>query len=172
MKPTTRNRLLALGALLVAAAGLAFVSLGKIGDNLVYYWSPSEMLAKGEDAYGATVRLGGLVQPGSIHWDETHTSLTFRVAQGLEPSAASVLVRSTEVPPQMFRERIGVVVEGTYDASHVFSSNRLMVNHSNEYRAPKNSDDVKKLYQTLEPEKTASNGAPGEGISGGPGGKP
>jgi cytochrome c-type biogenesis protein CcmE len=39
-------------------------------------------------------------------------------------------------PPQMFREGIGVVVEGTYSASAVFTTNRLMVNHSNEYRAP------------------------------------
>jgi cytochrome c-type biogenesis protein CcmE len=171
MKPTTRNRLLALGALLVAGLGLTFVAFGNLGENLVYYWSPAEMLAQGDKAYGATVRLGGLVQPGSIHWDEGHTSLTFRVAQGLEAGAPSVLVRSTEVPPQMFRERIGVVVEGTYAPSQVFSSNRLMVNHSNEYRAPKNSDDVKKLYETLEPEPTAQNSA-GPGNSGGPGVKP
>jgi cytochrome c-type biogenesis protein CcmE len=83
-----------------------------------------------------------------------------------------VLVRSTEVPPQMFRDRIGVVVEGTYAPSQVFSSNRLMVNHSNEYRAPKNSDDVKKLYETLEPEQTAAKGGAGAGVSGGPGAKP
>ena len=42
----------------------------------------------------------------------------------------------------MFRESIGVVVEGTYDQSQVFSSNRLMVNHSNEYRAPKPGEDA------------------------------
>jgi cytochrome c-type biogenesis protein CcmE len=171
MKSTTRNRLLALAALLLGGVGLSFVAFGNLGENLVYYWSPSEMLSQGDKAYGATVRLGGLVQPGSIHWDETQTSLTFRVAEGLEPGAASVLVRSTEVPPQMFRERIGVVVEGTYDKSQVFSSNRLMVNHSNEYRAPKNSDDVKKLYETLEAEPTAQNSA-GPGTTGGPGAKP
>ena len=171
MKPSTRNRLLALAALLVGGLGLAFVAFGNLGENLVYYWSPSEMIAQGDKAYGATIRLGGLVQPGSIHWDETHTSLTFRVAQGLEEGSPSVLVRSTEVPPQMFRERIGVVVEGTYAPNQVFSSNRLMVNHSNEYRAPKNSDDVKKLYETLEPEPTAQNSA-GAGNSGGPGVKP
>jgi cytochrome c-type biogenesis protein CcmE len=173
MKPTTRNRLLALGALVLAGLGLTFVAFGNLGENLVYYWSPAEMLAQGDKAYGATVRLGGLVQPGSIHWDEGHTTLTFRVAQGAEEGAPSVLVRSTEVPPQMFRDRIGVVVEGTYAPSQVFSSNRLMVNHSNEYRAPKNSDDVKKLYETLEPEQTAAAaGGAGAGVSGGPGAKP
>ena len=148
MKPTTRNRLLALGALLVAGLGLGFVAFGNLGENLVYYWSPQEMLAQGDKAYGATVRLGGLVQPGSIHWDEGHTTLTFRVAQGLEADAPSVLVRSTDVPPQMFRDRIGVVVEGSYAPNQVFSSNRLMVNHSNEYKPPKEGEDPSKALES------------------------
>ena len=40
----------------------------------------------------------------------------------------------------MFRERIGVVVEGSFDRSQTFTSSRLMVNHSNEYRPPKPGD--------------------------------
>ena len=159
MKSTTRNRLLALAALLLGGVGLSFVAFGNLGENLVYYWSPAEMLAQGDKAYGATVRLGGLVQPGSIHWDEGHTTLTFRVTQGLEEGAPSVLVRSTETPPQMFRDKIGVVVEGTYDKSGVFSSNRLMVNHSNEYRAPKEGEDPNKWRETLSDATTASAGA-------------
>ncbi len=150
MKPVTRNRLILVAALLVAGAGLAFVALGNLGENLVYYWRPSEMLKQGERAYGPTIRLGGQVQPGSIEWNEGHTTLHFRVMDDEQPGAASVLVRATEVPPQMFRERIGVVVEGTFDASQVFTSNRLMVNHSNEYRAPKTDDDVKKMFEDMQ----------------------
>ena len=171
MKPTTRNRLLALAALLVGGVGLAFVAFGNLGENLVYYWSPSEMIAQGEKAYGPTIRLGGVVKPGSIQWNSEHTTLHFQVATDHTPTSVAVTVRSTEVPPQMFRDGIGVVVEGTFDKSQVFSSNRLMVNHSNEYRAPRNSDDVKKLYETLEPEPTAQNSA-GPGTTGGPGAKP
>lgn len=136
MTTVARNRLIAVVALLVAGAGLAYVSFGNIGKNLVYYWSPSEMLAKGDAAYGPTVRLGGIVQPGSLHWDPSHTQLTFRVADSHAKGAASVEVQSTEIPPQMFREGIGVVVEGTFAKSKVFTSSRLMVNHSNVYRPP------------------------------------
>jgi cytochrome c-type biogenesis protein CcmE len=150
MTPVTRNRLILVAALLVAGAGLAFVALGNLGENLVYYWRPSEMLKQGERAYGPTIRLGGQVQPGSIEWNEGHTTLHFRVMDDEKPGAASVLVRATEVPPQMFRERIGVVVEGTFDTSQVFTSNRLMVNHSNEYRAPKTDDDVKKMFEDMQ----------------------
>ncbi len=147
MKTSVRNRFVAVGALLVAGGALAFIAFGNIGQNLVYYWSPSEMLSKGESAYGTTIRLGGMVQRGSLQWDAQHTHLSFRVAEGPQAGGTSVLVSSTEVPPQMFREGIGVVVEGTYDRSGVFTSHRLMVNHSNEYRPPKpgeNHEDWKK----------------------------
>lgn len=132
-----RTTLLALGALLVAAAALGVIAFGDIGKNLVYYWTPAEMLAAGSKAYGATIRLGGIVQKGTVAWDAGHTELSFRVANDATPAAASVLVKVRETPPQMFREGIGVVVEGTLDKSQVFTSNRLMVNHSNEYRPPK-----------------------------------
>ena len=51
-------------------------------------------------------------------------------------SGASDGDRCTSVPPQMFREGIGVVVEGTVAKDGVFESHRLMVSHGNEYRAP------------------------------------
>lgn len=140
MTSGARNRLLAVLALAAAGAALAFVAFGNMGKNLVFYWTPGEMLAQGTKAYGPTIRLGGIVQPGSLHWDAAHTSLSFRVADSDKPEAPSVLVRAHETPPQMFRERIGVVVEGTFDASKTFTSQRLMVNHSNEYRPPKPGD--------------------------------
>lgn len=150
MTQQTRNRLIAVVALLVAGAGLTLVAFGNLGENLVYYWRPSEMLSQGEKAYGPTIRLGGQVQPGSIQWNEEHTTLHFKVMDDEKPDAAAVLVRTTEVPPQMFRERIGVVVEGTFDQSKVFQGSRLMVNHSNEYRAPKTDDDVKKMFEDMQ----------------------
>jgi len=161
MNQQTRNRIIAVVALLVAGAGLALVAFGNIGENLVYYWRPSEMLSQGEKAYGPTIRLGGQVQPGSIQWNEQHTTLEFRVMDSEEPNAAHVMVRTTEVPPQMFRERIGVVVEGTFDKSQVFQGSRLMVNHSNEYRAPKSEDDVKKMFEDMQKQDatTAAVGA-------------
>jgi cytochrome c-type biogenesis protein CcmE len=159
MSPVARNRLIALGALLVAGAGLAFVAFGNIGENLVYYWSPAEMITQGEKAYGPTIRLGGVVKPGSIQWNAEHTTLHFQVASDHTPESVAVTVRSTEVPPQMFRDGIGVVVEGTYDKSQVFASNRLMVNHSNEYRAPKEGEEPRKWQETVEGSTTAANTA-------------
>ena len=140
MTPVVRNRVIAIGALLVAGAGLAVISFSKMGDNLVYYWTPAEMIAQGPRAFGPTIRLGGIVQANTIKWDDAHTKLSFRVASDKTADAPSVLVNAAETPPQMFREGIGVVVEGTFDQSQTFTSNRLMVKHSNEYRPPKPGD--------------------------------
>jgi cytochrome c-type biogenesis protein CcmE len=159
-----RNRLLAVAALLVAAGGLAFIAMGNIGENLVYYWSPKEVLQNGERAYGPTIRLGGVVRTGSVQWDAERNHLTFEVADSMKPDAHVVKVVASEVPPQMFREGIGVVVEGTYAPSHLFTSNRLMVNHSNEYRAPENEDDVKKMFEDMEKQEpgAVAKGHPAE----------
>ncbi len=148
-KKSMQGPLLAIGALLVAGGALAFIAMGNLGDNLVYYWSPTDMLAQGTKAYGPTIRLGGLVVAKSIEWNPGHTALTFRVADSLEPGAKEVAVACEQIPPQMFREGIGVVVEGTYDSSQVFKSSRLMVNHSNEYRPPKPGEDPKEWMKSL-----------------------
>ncbi len=150
LSPKVRNRLIAIAALAIAATGLAMLSFANIGENLVYYWSPSEMLAQGEKAYGATIRLGGLVKQGSIVWDADKTHLTFQVADSKEQAAKAVTVACSETPPQMFREGIGVVVEGTFTPAGVFTSNRLMVNHSNEYRPPKAGEKPDEWKKSIE----------------------
>src|SRR6266571_4302935 len=104
MSPTNRNRLVAVVALVLAAAALSTIALGKMGDNLVYYWSPAQLLDQGDKAFGPTIRLGGMVQAGSIQWNPDKTHLDFKVADGKEAGAKFVQVSSDEIPPQMFRE--------------------------------------------------------------------
>lgn len=137
-----------IAAIVVAGVALAWLSFGQIGKNLVYYWSPKELLANREKAVGATIRLGGQVAAGSIAWDPAKTDLAFAVTDG----EATVKVEGKSIPPQMFRENIGVIVEGTLRPDGVFTSERLMVKHSNEYRAPDGHDekDVEALSKTLD----------------------
>lgn len=134
---SSRTRLFAIGALGIAAAAFAFIALGGLGENLVYYWGPTELRANADKAVGATIRLGGVVAPGTIEFDGA-TQLAFGVTDGEE----QVLVRATGMPPAMFRENIGVVVEGTMTPEGHFTSNRLMVSHDNEYRVPESGERV------------------------------
>jgi cytochrome c-type biogenesis protein CcmE len=51
---------------------------------------------------------------------------------------------------------VGVVVEGTIDSTHVFKTSRLMVNHSNEYRPPKNDQELKEMMKNMSEGTSAS----------------
>ena len=148
MKTDRRRRtLIMVLSLGIAGAVLAFLAFGGIGESLVYYWSPTELLEAGDDAYGASIRLGGLVAPGSIRRG-ADSDLSFEVTDGEN----RIAVRSSAVPPAMFREGIGVVVEGTMGTSGVFETQRLMVKHDNEYRPPGDDDDrnMEELVKTMQ----------------------
>jgi len=142
-----RTKWFALAALLVAGGAFLAITVSGIGENLVYYWGPKEIRAAGSKALGATVRLGGQVAPGSVKPFDGVSNLEFDVTDG----TTLVHVVSKGVPPQLFRDRIGVVVEGTMTAAGVFESRRLMVSHDNKYRAPADKNvDIKTLMQTTE----------------------
>lgn len=154
MKPTTasdamrrRTRWFMAGAFLVAAIAFAVIAASGINENLVYYWTPTDLRAAGDKAYGSTIRLGGMVAPGSIR-KLGGSTVEFDVHDG----GAKVHVKTTSVPPQLFRENIGVVVEGTMVRGDYFQSNRLMVSHNNEYKAPDQGHpvDQKQLRKMIE----------------------
>lgn len=150
MNAHVRRRLFALAALSVAGGALAWMSMSTMGEDLVYYWSPTELLAKAEASQGATVRIMGVVEPGSVDWRPDEQRLSFRVTDG----AKTVPVEGQGAPPQMFREGIGVVVEGQLAADGVFRSRTVMVKHNNEYKAPEDGEVPGEMYKTLLQEGT------------------
>jgi cytochrome c-type biogenesis protein CcmE len=136
-KMRSRTRWFMAGAFVVAAIAFSVITVSGISDNLVYYWTPTDLHANGQKAYGASIRLGGMVAKGSIK-QVGGSAVEFVVHDG----ANRVPVKTTTVPPQMFRENIGVVVEGTMVPGGYFESSRLMVSHNNEYKAPEKGHPV------------------------------
>jgi cytochrome c-type biogenesis protein CcmE len=80
-----------------------------------------------------------------MSWDAKTLDLRFTVTDGEK----EVPVHSTGAPPQMFRDGMGVVVEGRVGQAGVFQATNLMVKHSNEYRAPKPGEEAHEKYKTL-----------------------
>lgn len=149
-----KTRRFMLGAFAVAALAFGAIAYNAMSENLVYYWTPTELHKNGKKAYGATIRLGGMVAPGSIQ-KLGGSSVAFDVHDG----KGKVHVKTSSVPPQMFRENIGVVVEGTMVDGGYFQSSRLMVSHSNEYKAPDkphsmDEKEIKKMIESARPEGT------------------
>ena len=156
----TRRMVLAVTAVLISAGVLAFLAFGGIGENLVYYWSPSELREAGDEAIGATIRLGGLVEPGTVDRSADGLTLRFAVTDG----GASVPIVTSSVPPAMFREGVGVVVEGTVGKDGSFETNRLLVKHDNQYRAPGEGEEleIEALMESMQFERSQKAPAGGE----------
>lgn len=139
--------ILGLAVILVTFGWLLFGGLDK---NVVFFLTPAELLAKGTGAIDRPVRLGGQVKPGTVQWDEGTLDLRFTITDG----AGEVRVHSTGSPPQMFRDGMGVVVEGRFGPDSLFRASSLMVKHSNEYRPPAEGQRPQEMYKTLFKEPT------------------
>ena len=115
----------------VAALGLVAVLAGfliaNIGDDLVYYQTPSEVREDASRVGGGRFRLGGQVVPGTIEIAET--GVRFSVTDGV----ATVPIDHEGAPQQLFNEGIGVVVEGTWDGT-TFHSDSMIIKHDEQYR--------------------------------------
>ncbi len=121
-----RARLAVVG---IAGAGV-LVLLGVSGfqDNLVYYRTPTEV-AGGAAHPGDRIRLGGMVEPGSV--SRAGGVLHFVLTDG----ARDIPVAYRGKTPGVFREGQGAVVEGNLGAGSRFTADTVLVKHSNEYAA-------------------------------------
>jgi len=142
-----RRRSALVVAVVILVGTFGFLLYGGIDSNVVFFLTPAELLSRGNAAYDVPVRLGGQVQPGSVQWDADKLDLRFVVAD--TGGAQTVNVRSAGAPPQMFRDGMGVVVEGRYRRDGVFESTSLMVKHSNEYRKPEHGERPQEMYKSL-----------------------
>jgi cytochrome c-type biogenesis protein CcmE len=136
-----------IGAIVVLVGAFAWLIFGNLDQNVVFFLTPGELLAKGPDVVGKPVRLGGEVKPGSVKWDAQSRKLEFEVVD--VDTTQVVRVNSTGAPPQMFRDGMGVVVEGRLGDDRVFQSTNLMIKHSNEYRPPKAGEKPQEMYRSL-----------------------
>jgi cytochrome c-type biogenesis protein CcmE len=114
-----------LGLALVVAAFLVLVAIS-LTSALVYYVTPTELASARPST---TVRLYGVVVPGSVEWNTASRTLAFQVTDG----TTTVDVSSTALPTALFRDGIGVVLVGqATDAGH-FVADELLVKHSEVY---------------------------------------
>jgi len=114
----------------VVVVVIGYLAFSSVGNALVYYQTPTELLDRGDDGIGTEVRLGGLVKEGSI--DGPATDLTFVLTDG----ESEITVHSTVAPTRSFREGSGAVVRGELGADGVFEAAEVIVKHDENYVAP------------------------------------
>ena len=140
------------GGMAIILAAFGYLILGGLDSNMVYFLTPSEVKAKGDNVYERPIRLSGQVAPGSVHWNAEALDLRFAISDGTH----TIPVHSTNAPPQMFREGIGAVVEGKLNRDGVFMSNKVMVKHSNEYKPPHDGQKPQDMYKSLIKDKATT----------------
>jgi len=137
-------------ALLSAAVGLMLVAFQ---DSVVFFYSPSDIKAEAPPA-GRAIRLGGLVQEGTVHRLADGVTIAFRVTD----KAESVPVTYRGILPDLFREGQGVVTEGRLDADGTFVAQEVLAKHDETYMPREVADALKKSGQW----RGANGQAPGK----------
>jgi cytochrome c-type biogenesis protein CcmE len=125
----TRKRLVFVLAGLATLGLAATLVLIAFQDSIVFFYSPSEIMAK-EIGPDRALRLGGLVEEGTL--DSSGGTVQFRITD-LENSVA---VAYTGILPDLFREGQGVVAEGRLGADGVFHATRVLAKHDETYMPP------------------------------------
>ncbi len=140
-----RLTFVALGLLLLGIA-VALV-LNAFEDSIVFFFSPTEVLAKqGELTPERRLRLGGLVEEGSVGKADGGAVTTFRVTD----LATAVPVVYRGILPDLFREGQGIVAEGTWQ-NGVFRASEVLAKHDENYMPPEVAEALKKSGQWQQP---------------------
>jgi cytochrome c-type biogenesis protein CcmE len=121
--------------ILAAAVGLVLTALQ---DNIVFFYSPSDIAERGVEP-GERMRLGGLVAEESVVRGEG-TDVRFDVTD----FAATVTVTYNGTLPDLFREGQGVVTEGVLGADGVFVADTVLAKHDENYMPPEVADALKR----------------------------
>jgi cytochrome c-type biogenesis protein CcmE len=132
-----RLGLLALG--MAALGGATLLVLSAFNDNLVFFYSPSELKAK-PVAADRRVRIGGLVEAQSLSRGGDGRSFSFRISDG----AQDVAVVYQGLLPDLFREGQGAVAEGKLRPDGVFAASSVLAKHDENYMPREVVDALKK----------------------------
>ena len=129
---TAKNQRMTLVLLALAAAGVAaLLALSALKDQAAFFYAPSDVMRAGPPL-GRAVRLGGMVAAGSVRRAADGVTVRFVVTDG----RATTPVTFAGIVPDLFRERSGVVAEGSFRANGAFIATNLLAKHDEKYMPP------------------------------------
>lgn len=138
MKPKRRRLYFVVAGMVLLGVAAALV-LYAMNDTLVFFYSPSELLAK-QVPPDRMLRIGGLVETGSVARAADGTTVHFRVTD----TAKTVQVIYKGILPDLFREGQGVVAEGTMGQDGVFVAAEVLAKHDEKYMPKEVVDALKR----------------------------
>jgi cytochrome c-type biogenesis protein CcmE len=120
------------GILMVLIVGsLVWLAVGGVKDTKTYYKTIPELAKMGSTAQGQRLRVGGDVQPGSIHKDAAQVS--FVLHQG--PEILKVVYTGTDPLPDTFRDNANALADGRLGVDGIFAANKIQAKCASKYEA-------------------------------------
>jgi cytochrome c-type biogenesis protein CcmE len=127
------------GGVLVAVGAIATLVLNAFQSNLVFFYSPSQVVAK-EVPDGRTFRLGGMVEDGSVKREGVMVSFV------VTDTVQKVPVRFEGILPDLFKEGKGVVAQGKVDGG-TFIAKEVLAKHDENYMPPEAAEALKRAKE-------------------------
>lgn len=134
---------------LAGLAVAAYLAASAFRNNLVFFFSPTQVAAK-EAPVDRTFRLGGLVQEGTLQRDNDGLTVRFVVTD----TAANIPVVYKGILPDLFKEGRGCVAQGKLGSDGVFHADQVLAKHDENYMPPEAGDAIDKAKHAKEAAKT------------------
>ena len=142
MKPR-HKRMLLIGGGVAALALSATLVLSAFQKNLVFFFSPSQVVSK-EAPQNRTFRIGGLVEAGSVEREADGLTTRFVVTD----TANRIPVSYKGALPDLFKEGKGVVSQGKLGADGVFVASEVLAKHDENYMPPEAAHALEQAQKT------------------------
>ena len=131
-------RITILTLFLIVAAVLVVFTLRSLKENVVYFFSPTEVNNKENISFNKTIRIGGLVKKNSIN--KKNNSINFVITD----LNNEIVVSYSGSIPNLFSEEKGVVAEGKLKDKKYFIAEKILAKHDENYMPPEVSKALEK----------------------------
>ena len=133
-----KSRIFFLFIAVVLSALVIFVILRSLEENVVYFFSPTEIYNKTNISFNEKIRIGGLVKENSI--SKKNSSINFIITD----LKKEIIVSYKGIVPNLFAEGKGVVAEGKLKDKKYFIANKILAKHDENYMPPEVSKALEK----------------------------
>ena len=126
------QRLTLLVLAVAAILGAVLLAMSALKDQAAYFYAPGDVAREGPPI-GRAVRIGGMVQAGSLRRAPDGVTIHFTVK---DETPHTIPVRFTGIVPDLFKENSGVVAEGRFEEGGLFVADNILAKHDENYMPP------------------------------------
>ena len=133
-----KSRIFFLSFFFFIAVLIIFFTLKSLEDNVVYFFSPTEIQDKSDIPFNKKIRVGGLVKMGSINREVNTINFIITDLKN------EIIVTYNGLVPNLFSEGKGVVAEGKLNDKKYFIADKILAKHDENYMPPEVSKALEK----------------------------